>query len=225
MMKLEKEESEKVLKSVKSETAIHKKGYISTDLIRLKRKLDHEIIMDRIRSDKRNNFIRIKAHQYELKGDIEARKMETLEYNRKKMLDVQFRTKVSKLNLQKYREKISQSTNDRVKNQKEEEKHIAEITKKKVRKLEKIANAEMEIFMESKFQEEETKVVYNEMLERSAQEHHAKIQKIKSESKLNQSRLLKMSQSQAHMQSGYTEQSFNDPNKSQTGKGRHQVIC
>jgi hypothetical protein len=219
-MRLEKKEAEKALKSVKSEKAIHKKGFVSTDLIRLKRKLDHEIILDRIRENKHSNFMKVKANQEELLNDIEMKRFQLAEINKKKMLDVQFRTKVAKLSMQKYRERITEMTNERVWEQKQKEKRTAEITLKKVQKLEQLADEDMDTYLNSKFMEDDTKIVYKELLERSAAEHQAKIQQIKFEqAKLREKRLLKQSQSQVHLTSNLSEVTQNQHNGSNNGKG------
>ena len=223
-MRQEKKEAEKALKSVKSEKAIHKKGFVSTDLIRLKRKLDHEIIMDRIRENKHSNFMKVKANQEELLNDIELKRFQLAEINKKKMLDVQFRTKVAKLSMQKYRERITEMTNERVWEQKQREKKTAEITLKKVQKLEQMADEEMDTYLNGKFIEDDTKIVYNQLLERSAAEHQAKIQQIKLEqAKLREKRLLKQSQSQVHLASNFSEVTQSQQNASTNDKGNSEL--
>lgn len=101
----EKELASKQLAKARSEKAIHKNGYISTELIRLKRKLDHEIIMDGIRSQRQRKFFQTKVEQVEQRDEIERRRYEIMEENRKKMLEVQFNMKVAKLSMQRYKEK------------------------------------------------------------------------------------------------------------------------
>ena len=195
-MKKEKEEADRYLRGVRSEKALHKNGYISSDLIRLKRKLDHEIIIDNIRQDKRKKFILTKDEQNEQKHAIERRKMEILEENRNKMYVVQFTQKVSKLSLQRYHEQISEQTNMRVKQERWEQARLAKIAQKKIDKLQKIKDQQMEKYEQSRVDESQHRSQYEGMLEKSYEDHVNKLASMKLSTKDNQSQISKKNKSQ-----------------------------
>lgn len=183
----EKQHNEKLLKQVRSEKALHKKGFISTDLIRLKRKLDHEIIMDSIRKMKHDKFLQIKNEANEQKDAIERKKEEIFEENKLKMLEVQTKIKMAKLSVQRHYEQISANTNQRVREERWEQARKAQEAQRKFEKLQKVTEIEYEKFMKSKINEESQRSRYEHMLEKSYEDHKAKIAAMKTKSKANKS--------------------------------------
>lgn len=185
----ERQQNERLLKQVRSEKAIHKKGYISTDLIRLKRKLDHEIIMDSIRKMKHDKFLQIKEEAEHQKEAIERKKEAIFEENKLKMLEVQSRIKMAKLSVQKHYEQISSNTNQRVKQERWEQARKAQEAQQKFEKLQKVTEIEYEKYMRSKIHEESQRSKYEHMLEKSYEDHKAKIAAMKLKSKANTSQV------------------------------------
>lgn len=196
----EKERTKEYLSGVRSQKAIHKNGYVSTELIRLKRKLDHEIIMDGIRNERHTKFVKTKMQQEEQRESIDRRRMEILEENRKKMLEVQFNMKVAKLSMQRYKEKVSEQTNNRVKQERWEQARLAKIADQKIKIMQQITDEQAELYNQSKLEEEFLRSQKEQMLERSYEEHKTKIEAMKSKSQLNRSRLANSS-SMTHLKS------------------------
>ena len=184
----EKERNQKYLEGVRSQKSIHKNGYVSTELIRLKRKLDHEIIMDGIRNDRHSKFVKTKVEQEEQREAIDRRRLEIVEENRKKMLEVQFHVKIAKLSMQRYKEKISEKTNTRVKMERWEQARMTKIADQKIKLLKQITDEQEQIYNQSKMEEEYLKKQKEQMLDRSYEEHKIKIESMKSQSQLNRSR-------------------------------------
>lgn len=202
-----------------------KPGYVSTEILRLKRKLDHEIIMDGIRNEKRKKFMKTKEEQMSQKELIEKRKEELKEENKKKMLEVQYKVKVSKLSMERYREKISEMTNFRVKQERWEHARLKKLAENRINKLKEITEKEAQRYEQSKIDEENKKKSYEELLDRNYEEHKHKIEAIQNQSKLNKS---KLSQSNAsNMNQSKLEQSQqldgDGQNKSQEGKSDHET--
>lgn len=209
-MKREREAQEKELHELRNQKALHKKGYISTDLIRLKRKLDHEIIMDGIRNVRRKRFLQTKQEQEEQKNAIDMRREEIKETNKQRMLAVQFGTKMASLRMQRYKEDISIKTNERVKKERWEQARLAKIAQASVEKLKKKSEAEEELYQESMMEEVEKKSKYESMLEASYLEHKAKIDAINQQSKLAKQQRLKQNQSQTTLNENKSKESLAD---------------
>ena len=182
----EDEERERILKD-QSSLKKHQKGYMSTDLIRLKRKLDHEIIMDSIRTAKKKNVQRTKEEQEEQKELIEMRRQQILQENKTRMLDIQFKTKISKLSVERYREQISVQTLQRVEQERFEQARLAKEAEKRILKLQKKTGEQFEQYNDAKDAESEQKKQYEQMLERSQDEHRSKIEALRTKSQIQKS--------------------------------------
>jgi hypothetical protein len=182
----EEEEREKILKD-QSTLKKHQKGYMSTELIRLKRKLDHEIIMDSIRTAKKKNVQRSKEEQEEQKDLIEMRRQQILEENKTRMLDIQFKTKISKLSVERYREQITLQTLQRVEQERLEQARLAKEAQRRIQKLQRKTDEQLELFIDAKETEFEQKKQYEQMLERSQDEHRSKIEALRTKSQIQKS--------------------------------------
>ena len=182
----EDEERERILKD-QSSLKKNQKGYMSTELIRLKRKLDHEIIMDSIRTSKKRNVLKTKEEQEEQKELIEMRRQQIMQENKNRMLDIQYRTKISKLSIERYREQISLQTLQRVEQERFEQARLAREAEKRIQKLQKKTDDQLELYFDAKETEFEQKKQYEQMLERSQDEHRSKIEALRTKSQIQKS--------------------------------------
>jgi hypothetical protein len=193
----EVEERDRILKD-QSSLKQSQKGYMSTELIRLKRKLDHEILMDNIRTSKKKNVLRSKEEQEEQKELIEMRRQHILQENKNRMLDIQYRTKVSKLSLKRYQEQITEKTLQRVEQERFEQARLAREAERRIKTLQKKTDIQLESYLETKETEFDQKKKYELMLERSQDEHRSKIEALRTKSQIQQS--LRESQLEKHRQ-------------------------
>jgi hypothetical protein len=219
----EDEEREKILRDQSSQKK-NQKGYMSTDLIRLKRKLDHEIIMDSIRTAKKKNVLRSKEEQEEQKDLIEMRRQQIMQENKNRMLDIQFKTKISKLSVERYREQISLQTLQRVEQERFEQARLAKEAERRIKKLQKKTDEQLELYTDAKDTEYEQKKQYEQMLERSQDEHRSKIESLRTKSQIQKSlRESQIEKSKRDLMAEGEEGEGYDPNKSTESKKKSKL--